>query len=198
MADEDTSTGSDSGQQDTTTGQGNGRGFPENTPVAEMAAGEQVAYWRHQARKHEGAVKDRDKRYGDYDQLKDRASQYDALLATTQTDQERAVTEARKTASEETRAALTLEFGGQLVAAQLHSALAGRLDAAQIEGLVEGVDARRFLTDTGSVDAEKVAKWADRVAPKKTADLGQGTRRRPDGGTDMNAFVRRQAGITTT
>ncbi|MFI6444721.1 hypothetical protein [Kitasatospora sp. NPDC050543] len=32
-------------------------GFPESTPVAEMAAEHQVAYWRYHARKHEAAVK---------------------------------------------------------------------------------------------------------------------------------------------
>lgn len=197
MADEDTSTGSDSGQQDTTGQQGNGRGFPDNTPVAEMAAGEQVAYWKHQARKHEGAFKDLGKRYGDYDKIAERAQQYDALLASTQTDQERAVAEARTAAAAEARTAAVQEFGGQLVAAQLHSALAGRLDPAQIEGLVEGVDPHRFLTDTGVVDADKVTKWVDRVAPKKTADLGQGQRGRGPKSQDMNQLIRRQAGITT-
>jgi hypothetical protein len=184
------------GQQDGDQ-QNSGRGFPENTPLTEMDAAQQAAYWKFQARKHENTAKEFGRRYSDYDKVAERARQYDALLASTQTDQERLVAEARKAASEETRAEMTQKFGGQLVAARLHSALAGRLDPEQIEGLVEGVDPRRFLTDDGAVDAEKVTKWADRVAPKKTADLGQGQRGRGAPPLDMNQLIRRQAGITT-
>jgi hypothetical protein len=198
MAEDDQST--DNGQQDGAGTGGhqdnNSRGFPENTPVAEMEPAQQVAYWKHQARKHENTVKEFGKRYGNYDQIAERARQYDALLASTQTDQERAVAEARKSAAEEARAAAVAEFGGQLVAARLHSALAGRLDQEQIEGLIEGVDPRRFLDDSGAVDTDKVTKWADRVAPKRTADLGQGARGRPAAPTDMNQLIRRQAGVS--
>jgi hypothetical protein len=193
MAEDQTDTAD---QQQTGNGASNDRGFPENTPLADMDAPQQAAYWKYQARKHESAAKDLGRRYGDYDQVAERARQYDALLASTQTDQERAVAEARKTAAEETRAAAVQEFGGQLVAARLHSALAGRLEPEQIEGLVEGVDPRRFLDDSGAVDAEKVTKWANRVAPKKAPDLGQGARGRAATTTDMNVLIRRQAGVS--
>lgn len=185
------------GQQQPGGTQTSDRGFPENTPLAEMNPEQQAAYWKQQARKHESTVKEFGKRYGDYESLKERASQYDALLATTQTDQERAVTQARKEAAEAARAEAQREFGGQLVAARLQSALAGRLADEQIESLLEGVDPTRFLTDAGSVDAEKVTKWADRVAPKRSADLGQGQRGAHGRPLDMNALIRKQAGVTT-
>ncbi|MGW4127963.1 hypothetical protein [Amycolatopsis japonica] len=36
---------------------GSDKGFPENTPVAEMTPEQQVAYWKHQSRKWEGQAK---------------------------------------------------------------------------------------------------------------------------------------------
>jgi len=173
------------------------RGFPDATPVAEMNPEQQAAYWKHQARKHEKTAKDLRGQYGDYDTLRERASQYDALLRSTQTEQERAVAEARDAAAKEARAAALNEFGGQMVAARLHTALAGRRSPDEIDALIEGVDPRRFLTDAGQVDAEKVAAWADRIAPKKAADLGQGRRGEAGKPLDMNQLIRRQAGIPT-
>ena len=40
--------------------------FPENTPVEQMSSEEAMEYWKHQARKHEGRIKD----LGDVEQLK--------------------------------------------------------------------------------------------------------------------------------
>ncbi len=36
---------------------GSDKGFPDNTPVAEMTPPQQVAYWKHQSRKWEGQAK---------------------------------------------------------------------------------------------------------------------------------------------
>lgn len=52
--------GSGSGQQQGSgsgSGTGDDRGYPANTPVAEMTADQQTAYWKHHARKHENAYK---------------------------------------------------------------------------------------------------------------------------------------------
>lgn len=194
MAEENTTTTETPPQQQTS--QPGDHGFPANTPLADMNAEQQAAYWKHQARKHESTVKDLGKRYGDYDSLRERAGQYDALLRTTQTDQERAVADARKTAAEEARAAAQAEFGGQLVAARLQTALAGRRSAEEIDALIEGVDPARFLKDGGQVDTEKVATWVDRVAPKRPTDLGQGSRGGAEQPQNMNHLIRRAAGYS--
>jgi len=52
-----TGTGGSSAGTDTTTANGSGsdtdRGFPENTPVAQMTHAEQAAYWKYHSRKHQ-------------------------------------------------------------------------------------------------------------------------------------------------
>lgn len=54
-------TGAGAGGQDGTGGTGSGadddRGYPANTPVAEMSPAQQTAYWKFHARKHENAFK---------------------------------------------------------------------------------------------------------------------------------------------
>jgi hypothetical protein len=166
------------------------RGYPADTPVAEMSVDQQAAYWKHQARKHESTVKAR----ADYDDLKSKATQYDDLVRTTQSEQERAIADARKQAAEEATAAARKTYGGQLVEAHLTAALAGRLDKDAREALLEGVDRNRFLAEDGSVATDKVTAWADRVAPRRQADLGQGQRGPSSSPTSMNDLIRRAAG----
>ncbi len=59
-------------------------GFPQNTPWRDMKPEEQVAYWQHQARRHE----DRVKSMADYDQLKQVEAEYQRIREANQTEQE--------------------------------------------------------------------------------------------------------------
>ena len=63
-------------------------GFPESTPIADMKPEHQAAYWKHQSRKHEDTAKAR----ADYEAIK---AERDQLKASTQTDAEKAITDAR-------------------------------------------------------------------------------------------------------
>lgn len=167
-----------------------GAGFPADTPLTEMTAEQQASYWKHQARKHETAVKAR----SDYDELKSQASQYQALLRTTQTDQERAVADARTQAAQEATAAARSKYGAMAVDAQITFATAGRLSDDQRSALLEGLDRSRFLTDNGDVNTEAIGKFVDRMAPAKPVDMGQGRRGATSPVLDMNALIRQQAG----
>lgn len=153
------------------------RGYPENTPVAEMTDKQAAAYWKAQSRKHEGRVK----QMADYDQLKTAADEYQKLVEASKTDQEKAIDAARS----EAREAALKEVGSRLVEAQFTVATAGRLGDEQRTALLGGLDLSRFLTADGSVDAEKVKSFVDSVAPTAPSegsgkptrvDLGQGSR----------------------
>jgi predicted nucleic acid-binding protein len=166
------------------------QGFPSDTRLADMTVEQQAAYWKHQARKHETAIKS----LGDVNELRSKAEQYEALLRTTQTDQERAVEDARRTAAAEATAAARKQYGGLLVDAKITAATAGRLDDRQLSTLLSGLDRSRFLTATGEVNADALAEFVDGIAPAKPADLGQGRRGAAPAVNDMNSLIRHAAG----
>lgn len=137
----------------------NEHGFPDNTPWTQMTPEQQVAYWRHQSRRHE----DRVRSMGDYDALKAKAAEHDALVEASKTEQERAVDEARRAG----RAEAMAKVGDKLVEAALRSAALGRVPEAALETLLENLDRRRFMTggDEPTVDTDKVRAYIDAVAP---------------------------------
>jgi len=107
------------------------------------------------------------------------------------TEQERAV----HTARDEARAEALAEFGSRLVDAKFEAAAAGRtvngrpLDVA---ALLEGVNRSYYLTSDGEVDADKVTRFVNNVAPvvdvdtaatRRVPDLGQGRRTTSRGST---------------
>lgn len=166
------------------------KGYPEGTPLAEMTTEQQVAYWRTQSRKHEAEAKKR----GDYDALKTKADQFDALEAASRTEHEKAVEEARKAADTAARADERGKLGPQLVGAHLRAALTGRLADVQRDALITGVKTEMFLSADGTVDPAAVQTWVDQVAPATTAppgrgapDLGQGRRSTPPAQTGVAA-----------
>jgi hypothetical protein len=135
--------------------------FPPYTPVAEMTSAQQVEYWKHQSRKHEGRARDR----GDYDDLKKKAEQFDQQQAANATDQEKAVTEARTKAAEEARADERSKNAPLLVAAEMKAAAAGRITPERLEILLKPIDSTKFLTDTGEVDTDEVTAFITSVLP---------------------------------
>lgn len=145
--------------------------FPAGKPTADMTDAQRTEYWRHKARKHEGAAKSRD----DYDAIK---AERDRLKAATQTDADKAIEQARNDAKTATEAELTQKFAGRLVAAEFKAALAGKRKADEITDIVEALDLRKFLTANGDVDTDKVSQHAARLAPAGTTwpDTGQGNR----------------------
>lgn len=142
-------------------------GFPANTPLTEMTLDQQVAYWRHHSRAHENTAKAR----ADYDAVKAKAAQYDALQAASMTDNEKAVADAEKRG----RDAAIREVGGQLVDAQVIALSAGRMADGQRDALLGGLDRSKYLKADGSVDADKVRALVDGLAPATPQVPGTGT-----------------------
>ncbi len=135
-------------------------GFPQNTPWRDMQPAEQVAYWQHQARRHEDRVKSMD----DYDQLKQVAAEYQRIREANQTEQEKLVADARRQGHAEALAAA----GGQLVEQWVRAATAGRLPQESVNALLGGLDRARFLKD-GAVDTDKVYAFVNSIAPAAVA-----------------------------
>jgi hypothetical protein len=139
-------------------------GFPANTPWRDMSPEQQVNYWQHQARRHE----DRVKSYGGLTpeqiaDLQERAEQFDVLAAASQTDSERAVSEAAFNA----RLVAEAEMMPRLVAAEFRAAAAGRIEPDKLATILEPLDLSKFLTDDGDIDAAKVSAFVDGIAPAK-------------------------------
>ena len=146
-------------------------GFPANTPVADMTEGQQVAYWKHQARKHE----QRSAARGDYDTIK---AERDRLASANQTEADKAIAAAAEAARREGESAATSKYADLLVAAKFESALAGKRKPDDIATIVSGIDPKKFLTDSGEVDTDKVTQYAAGLAPAGNGwpDTGQGNR----------------------
>ncbi len=162
------------------------KGFPADTPIAEMSVEQREAYWKHQARKHEQAWKDKagDLTPEQVDQLRQAAAELEQFKRQNLSDQERAIADARDQAAAEAREQARREIGGELVAARIEAAAAGRLTGEQLEALVDSIDRTKYLADDGKVDADKVKALVDRLAPpagdndkhRRFPDLGQGRR----------------------
>lgn len=120
-------------------------------------------------------------KFADYDQLKERASQWDKFVEESRPEQEKALDNARKEAEQSAYQKARSEFGGKLVQAHMQAAGAGRIGEAAMTALLAGVDTSRFLTETGDVDTAKVTSFIDGIAPanaspQKPGGFGQGPR----------------------
>jgi len=146
-------------------GTGEDRGYPADTPIAEMTSEQQAAYWKHQARKHEGVVKG----LGNIDELKAKAARADELEQERLDDSEKALNAAR----EEGRQAALAEARPKLVESAFRGVAGQRhLPAQQIDTLWQGVNPQAFLTDTGEVDTDKVTNYLSAVTPAEDPNSG--------------------------
>lgn len=135
------------------------RGYPQGTPLEQMNPEQREAYWKYHARQWESRAKEK----SDYDALKSKAEQYDQLVASQATDQEKAITAAR---AEGERLA-TARAAVVLVDAHVRAGLQQRLQPHQVEALASNLNHQHFLaTDGLTVDAAKVQQFVDTVAPQ--------------------------------
>ena len=147
------------------------KGFPAETPVAEMTAEQQAAYWKFHSRKHETLAKSRE----DYDALKAAADKWTAHeKASKPADQVKAEEEA-ESIRQEAEKALKAKYATKLVTAEFKAAVAGRMKPEDLTDLLEDMDLTKYLTDDGDVDTDRVTKKAAIIAPE-TRSTG-GTRR---------------------
>lgn len=163
--------------------------FPADTPLTEMTTEQQLAYWKHQSRKHETTVKAR----GDYDQLKEKAAAHDALQEELRTDQEKQI----NAATEAGKAAARAELAPQLVEAKFEALAAGRQvngKPLNIEAIVSGLDPARFLDAAGKADAAKVTAFLDGIAPVSTVRPGPSSHGAGPRGNEGGALTGKEAG----
>lgn len=114
------------------------KGFPAGTPLSEMTADQQAAYWKDKAQKHEKASKTNH-------------AELEKLRKANLSDTEKALEDA----TEKGKAAGRAEVATIVAAAKIEVALAGVVpDPAAI---VEDLNLAKYLTEDGEVDVEKVA-----------------------------------------
>ena len=152
------------------------RGYPANTPVADMTDAQQAAYWKAQSRRHEDAAKSRK----DYDTIK---AENEKLKAATLTESEKAIEAARnegKTAGAQEASAKLL---ARIVTAEIKAAFKGARTDEQIAPLLAAINPTYFLAENGEdIDADKVTNYVAGLAPagsngtNKWPDMGAGKR----------------------
>lgn len=137
-----------------------GTGFPADTPVKDMTAEQQVAYWKHQSRKHES----RATAYGGLtpEQVQAIKDENEQLRQAGLTDQQRAIDEAKASGRNEVIGLLANER----VTTAIERALQGReVDPAKLLTL----DRSQFINGD-TADTAKITAWvAENTSEKKTA-----------------------------
>lgn len=126
-------------------------------------------------------------KYADYGDLKKKA-------AAAMTEQEKAVAEAEARGKTSALAAT----GGRLARAELRAtAIEHHVDKATLDGFLEYADLTRFVGQDGEPDSKAIDAAVKRLAggSGRGADFDGGARGTPPAATDMNALIRRQAGL---
>lgn len=150
------------------------KGFPADTPVAEMTLEQQIAYHKHQSRRHEQRATAYYQAVGgkSADEIK---QEMEAARVAKLTADEKAVEEAKRAAREET----TREYGPKSVRAAFNLLL-GDMPEQDRDDEIGLLDLSKFLTADGEVDTDKVRNHASKIAPagkdNGQRDYGQGRR----------------------
>jgi hypothetical protein len=117
------------------------------------------------------------RQYADYDGLKEKAAQFDELLATTQSEYEQGVDLARAEGFNE---AMSKTVPNLVKVAFTAEAVSQGVPKAKVEALLEDLDHVKYATDDGEPDWEKIAKKIKTVFGEKqenhsrSRDFGQG------------------------
>lgn len=165
------------------------KGFPENTPVAEMTAQQQVAYYKHQSRKHEErATAYRTAAGGKTaDEIKTELEAVETLRREKLSDQERAVEDAKR----EARESAAREYAPKAARTAFEFALSHLKDEDRTE-LIDTLDLTKVITDSGDIDTAKVRSIVEKIAP---ADKDKGNRHFDFGGGRRQDSGSAQGGV---
>ncbi|WP_100520481.1 hypothetical protein [Mycobacteroides abscessus] len=145
---------------------GSDKGFPADTPVAQMTDAQQAAYWKHYSREHEGKAKAFTTLGVTPEQIQ-QLQERNAELERAQMDaSELALKEATDKAAADARAATEADWKPKLLASQLKSAASQVLSGDQLTEWLDSVDPGKFVGDNGEIDESK-------VMGKLTAIFGQ-------------------------
>lgn len=132
-------------------------GFPKDTPLVEMTTEQQLAYWKHHARKHEGVANSR----ADYDQQKADAEKWRQAQDEKKTPDQKAIDAAAEAARKEER----LKSAPRIVRAEFKAAASEHgVSKDLLEAFLEDVNHTVYLNDDGSLNEEKVEKRVKALA----------------------------------
>lgn len=157
--------------------QGKDLGFPKDTPVAEMKAEQQTAYWRNEAQKHQGRYKNLT---GDrsFDETKAALEEHAKFQRDQQTPAEQALADARTQGKTEGLTAARTEAASAIFRGALE---AGGIPEADIEELATNFNVGNFIGDNG-IETAKITAFAKRFTtpgtgtPPTRRDYGAGQR----------------------
>lgn len=156
-------------------------GFPKDTPVAEMTTEQQVAYYKHQSRKHEERATEYRTAAGGKTaaEVKAGLESADELRRQSLTDQQKAVEDAEKKGREET----AREYAPKAARAVFELALKHVEDKDERSEILDAIDVKSVITASGDIDTDKVSRIVARLAPagkaeeRRLRDFGAGDRK---------------------
>lgn len=178
--------------------------FPPDTAKADMKPEERLAYDAFQSRKHEGRSREWHEAFGGKTaaQVKE---ELESLRREKLSDHEKAVEDAKKTGREEAVG----EYAPKAVKTAL-KLLLGDMPDAEKEAEIELLDLRKFITESGDVDTDKVRRAAEKISPpagtagqQRLRNYGAGDRRTDKSsgvaaGRDLYKERRKTTSSTTT
>ena len=129
--------------------------FPPSTPVADMTAAQQAAFYRYHWHVEKAA---REKA------AKAKAEAEEAARLAGLTDAEQKIEEARRAGAEQARK----EIGDELVEYMFRANI-GKLSEAELDDILAGVNKAAFMTDDGRPDQDKIKRY---LAPFRTSGGG--------------------------
>ena len=129
--------------------------FPPSTPVADMTAAQQAAFYRYHWHLEKAAREKASK-------AKTEAEEAARLAGLT--DAEQKIEEARRAGAEQARK----EIGDELVEYMFRANI-GKLSEAELDDILAGVNKAAFMTDDGRPDQDKIKRY---LAPFRTSGGG--------------------------
>ena len=136
-------------------------GFPADTDPKDMEPRQQVAYWKHQARRNEAKAR----KLGDVDpdQYAEDQAELEKLRRQNMSDREKELADAEARGRE----AATRDLGPKMVKAAFNAAIGDIDDADErqaVQDTIGALDLAAFITDDGDVDAARVKTVAARIS----------------------------------
>jgi hypothetical protein len=180
-AGDDDKKGSDGGDDGGKAGDdGKDLGYPKDTPVAEMTAEQQAAYFKDKSTKEEARRKGLSKAMGGKtaEELAKDLEELEKLRAGQRSESEKALKEVEDRVRAEERS----KAGERVVRAALVTALS-HLEKTERDDVISITNLSSFLDEDGELDTDKVQRFVKRVAPsdtdstKRRRDFGGGQRR---------------------
>lgn len=144
--------------------QGGDKGFPEGTPLAEMTEAQQLAYWKHHARRHEDTVKG----YKGLtpQQVADLQAENDSLKTEKMSADEKALKTARDEAAKQARQEAEAQYLPQIQRSAVQGIAANIVSGDQLKAFLDIVSPAlpdgkfapptAVLGEDGQVNEEKV------------------------------------------